>query len=139
MALDPLTAILNIGNTVIDRLLPDKTANDQAKANLALAAVQGQFQEVIAQLEINKVEAASNSVFVAGWRPAVGWVCAASVAYSYIIQPLLQFSLVAFHVNFDPTKLPQLNMVELLGLLTGMLGFGLARSFDKAQGTDNGH
>lgn len=139
MAFDPLTAVLNIGGTIIDRLLPDKAANDAAKAQLAQAALQGQFNEIMGQLEINKVEAASNSVFVAGWRPAVGWVCAASVAYSYIMQPLLQFSLVAFHVNFDLTKLPQLNMVELLGLLTGMLGFGLARSYDKAQGTDNGH
>jgi hypothetical protein len=139
MAFDPLTAVLNIGNTVIDRLLPDKTANDQAKAQLAQAALQGDFNEVMGQLEINKVEAASGSTFVAGWRPFVGWVCGAGVAYHYIIQPMAQFLLVAFHSNFDPTKLPQINMVELLGLLTGMLGFGLYRTLDKTNGTSNGH
>lgn len=139
MAFDPLTAILTLGNTVLDRILPDKTANDAAKAQLLSLQVSGELASNIAQAQIDQTEAANSSLFVAGWRPFVGWACGGAFVYAFIVQPLLQFTLVAFHSTFDITKLPSLNLTEMMPVLIGMLGLGAMRSFDKAQGTGNGH
>lgn len=139
MAFDPLTAILNLGNTVLDRVLPDKTANDAAKAQLLSLQVTGELSAQIAQAQIDQTEAANSSIFVAGWRPFVGWVCGVAFAYAFVFQPLLQFTLVAFHSTFDISKIPTLNLAEMSPVLLGMLGLGAMRSFDKSQGTGNGH
>lgn len=139
MALDPVTAILNIGNTIIDRLIPDKTQAATMKAQLIQSEINGDLAEAHDQLNVDAVEAASQSIFVAGWRPFVGWSCGAALAYSFILQPFIVAICVMCKVQFDATKLPQLNMTELIGLLTTMLGMGAMRSFDKTQGTDNGH
>jgi ABC-type glycerol-3-phosphate transport system permease component len=132
-------AVIPIIGKVLDRVLPDKQANDAAKAALASSELQGEIQAVIAQIQVNQVEAASNSVFVAGWRPFVGWICGCAYAYAFILQPFLQFALVAFKVNFDSTKLPTLNLAELSYVLMGMLGLGVMRSYDKTKGAGNGH
>src|SRR5690348_11946235 len=81
---------------------------DLVKAELAadVAAMQG-------QLEINKQEAASTSVFIAGWRPAVGWVCVISLAYAYVIEPFLKFAVALHHPDLVP-KLPTLDTGSLL-------------------------
>jgi hypothetical protein len=139
MSFDPLTAILNIGNTVIDRLLPDKTAAAAAKAQLADDALKGEYANAIAQLQVNQAEATNQNVFVAGWRPFVGWVCGVAFAYSFIVQPAAQSIAVLTHSNFDVSKLPNLNGSDLSTILFGMLGLGAMRSWDKQNGTSNGH
>jgi hypothetical protein len=139
MAFDPLTAVLNIGNTLIDRLLPDKAANDAAKLQLLNLQVTGEFQNMAAQLQVDSVEATNQNVFVAGWRPFIGWVCGSAFAYTYILHPITITLLVAFKVQFDASKLPVLNMSDMMPVLLGMLGLGAMRSFDKANGVGNGH
>lgn len=139
MAIDPVTAILNIGNTIIDRLIPDKTQAAAAKAQLVQAEVNGDLAAAHDQLNVDAVEAASQSTFVAGWRPFVGWSCGAAVAYSYILQPMMVSIFVLCGKAPDVSKLPHLDMVTLIGLLTTMLGMAGLRSYDKTQGTDNGH
>lgn len=139
MAFDPVTAVANVVNTVLNRVLPDKTANDAAKAQLLQMQLGGDIASVTGQIDIDKAEAASSSTFVAGWRPFVGWICGGAFGYVYIIQPFLQFLLVAFKVNFDASKLPQLNISEMMPVLLGMLGLGAMRSYDKTQGTGSGH
>lgn len=138
VAFDPITAIFNIGNTLIDRLIPDKTAANAAKAQLVQMQLQGELETMKGQIAINVAEASSQSTFVAGWRPAVGWCCAAAFAYVYVLQPFMQFLLVAFKVNFDSGKLPTLDIADMMPVLLGMLGLGAMRSYDKAQGTGNG-
>jgi len=137
MALDPVTAILNIGNTIIDRLIPDKTQAAALKAQLIQSEVNGDLAEAHDQLTVDAAEAASQSTFVAGWRPFVGWCCGAALAYSYIIQPFITAICVFMKINFDATKLPHLDMPTMIGLLSTMLGMGAMRSFDKTQGTSN--
>lgn len=139
MALDPVTAVLNIGSTILDRIIPDKTAAAAAKAQLIQAELNGELEAAKGQLNVDAVEAASQSVFVAGWRPFVGWTCGAALAYSFILQPCIVSICVLAGVHFDTAQLPHLDMVTLIGLLTTMLGMGALRSFDKSQGTDNGH
>lgn len=136
MPFDPLTAILTLANTVLDRVLPDKAQNAAAKASLLESTVKGEFDNAIAQLEVDKTEAGSGSVFVAGWRPFVGWVCGGAFAYVYILQPFLIFCLAAFK---HPLTLPPVNLSEMMPVLFGMLGLGALRSWDKSNGTGNGH
>jgi hypothetical protein len=138
VALDPVTAILNIGGTIIDRLIPDKTQAAAYKAQLIQAELNGELQNAHDQLNVDAVEAASNSKFVAGWRPFIGWICGGALAYAYIVQPFIVAIATIAKVKFDPTALPHLNMTELLGLLGTMMGNSVLRSVDKAVGTGNG-
>jgi hypothetical protein len=92
----------------------------------------------LAQVEVNKIEAASASVFVSGWRPAVGWVGVLGLAYQFLGYPLMQWCW-AFGQGMDwvPKELsppPDLDVEQLMTLLAGLLGFGGMRSFEKSRG-----
>jgi len=139
MAFDPITAALSLGSTLIDRLVPDKTQAAAAKATLVEMQTKGELDQITGQLTVDQAEASSKSTFVAGWRPFVGWACGAAFCYVYIFQPMVQFALVAFKVNFDLTKMPNLDIADMMPVLLGMLGLGAMRSYDKANGTGNGH
>ena len=135
MALDPVTAILNVANTVLDRILPDKTQAAAAKASLLEATVKGELDNAVAQLQVDAAEAQSKSVFVAGWRPWIGWVCGFAFAYTYVVQPFFSFfAALAKH----PVNLPPVNLDGMMPVLLGMLGLGAMRSWDKANGKGNG-
>jgi len=123
---------------IIDRLIPDKAANDAAKAQLVSAETQGELNNALAQVNADSEEASSKSVFVAGWRPFVGWVCGCAFAYVYILQPFGTFLFLAMDSHFDPGKLPVLNISDMMPVLLGMLGLGAMRSYDKVNGTGNG-
>jgi hypothetical protein len=105
---------------------------DLEKAELAanVASIQG-------QLEINKAEAQSTSIFIAGWRPAVGWVCVAALGWSYIAQPFVEFFWV-LHFRTDPPKaLPHLDTGTLIsGLLIPLLGVAVLRTVEKVSNTE---
>jgi hypothetical protein len=85
----------------------------------------------LAQIEINKQEAAHKSMFVAGWRPFVGWTCGVALAYHFVISPMLGFVLVLSGVN---TELPTFDFSQLSTILMGMLGLGGLRSYEKMKG-----
>lgn len=144
MAFDPITAALDLGGKLIDRLIPDKTANDAAKAKLIEMQVAGDLSQLTGQLEINKVEAASNSRFVAGWRPWIGWICGAAMGYAFIGQPflvtiILVVQCIARHTPFTKEMLPIIDMSQMWPVLLALLGMGALRSFDKAKGVGNGN
>jgi len=119
-------AVADLANTVIGRLWPDKTEQEKAQMAAALSVVQG-------QLDANKAEAASPNAFTSGWRPGIGWVCAAALAMQYIARPLLQWAgAVAGH------PLPDLPGIDdnLWQLMVGMLGLGGLRSLEKLKGAE---
>lgn len=120
MALD---AILGIGGKLIDKLIPDPAAKDAAKLELLKLQQSGELAAMTAQTEINKVEAANSSIFVSGWRPAIGWVCAAAMCYQYLARPFLG----AF---YPVLAFPGLDE-NLWQLMMGMLGLGGLRTFEK--------
>ena len=138
MAFDPMTAALDLGGKLIDRLIPDPT--QKASAALALLQLQqtGELAAMTAdtdlakgQLATNAAEATSKSTFTSGWRPFVGWVCGSGLAIQFIASPLLTWgSGVAGH----PMTLPTLDMGTLLTLLMGMLGLGSMRTVEKLNG-----
>jgi hypothetical protein len=92
------------------------------------------------QQEINKVEAAHHSVFVAGWRPAIGWVGVTALAYQYIVYPLLTWAWALLQANgYVPSNLtppPILDFEALMILMTGILGIAGARTFEKVRGVN---
>ena len=139
MAFDPISAILETGNNIIDKIWPDADEAEKRKLELAsiahsgdMARLQAEVKSLTGQLEINKQEAAHKSIFVAGWRPAVGWICAAGLGWNFVIQPL--FNWAAFLMGADIAEAPKLDVTELLTLLMGMLGLGAYRMREKEKG-----
>ena len=126
-----LSAILPIAETVIGRLVPDKNAKAKAMRQMEKALVDAEAKGMLGQLEINKVEAAHRSVFVAGWRPAIGWIGAVAIGYHFCIQPMVIFGLGIAGMSFD---LPTFDMDSLMTIIMGMLGLGGMRRFEKFKG-----
>lgn len=89
-----------------------------------------EFQTIQAQTKINEIEASSEHLFVAGWRPFVGWICGLSLAYAAMIEPLMCW--IARVYGYGGT-FPTLNTDITMQVLFGMLGIGIMRSYDKAQ------
>lgn len=133
-----LIAALPFFGELLDKILPDKTAADAAKVKLLELAQQGELAKLQAdttlatgQIEVNKIEAASTRLFVAGWRPAVGWCCSLAVFFKFIGGPLL--FMVAQALG-HPVELPKIETEELWPLLLGMLGLGGLRTVEKVKG-----
>lgn len=85
-------------------------------------------QSMSAQAAIDQAEAASPKLFISGWRPMVGWICAMALAWDFILRPLLAWIFSA--------AIPALDMSSLMGLLMGMLGLGTMRSVEKVKGAE---
>jgi hypothetical protein len=132
MSLDPITAALDLGGKIIERLFPD--ANQAAAAKLKLLEMQqsGDLAVMTGQLEINKVEAASSSVFVSGWRPFIGWVCGISLCYAAIIEPISRFIATVMFKYIG--AFPVIDTTLTLQILLGLLGLAGMRSWEKEKG-----
>ena len=84
----------------------------------------------LAQIEVNKAEASSSSLFKGGWRPFVGWTCGVALLYHFLLQPIIIFGLSAAGIDFI---LPEFDMGSLMTILMGMLGVGGLRTYEKKQ------
>ena len=133
MALDPVSAGIGLVDTFINKFVKDKDLAQKLKASANSEEFQGNIALQMGQIAINKIEAGSKSFFVAGWRPAVGWICATGVGIKFIILPVFSWAAVVLF-DFPAEDLPQFSIAELMTLLTGMLGFGYLRSKDKEKG-----
>ena len=135
-----MTSLVEVGLSLIDKILPDKSAQEQAKLKLlelqqsgSLAELKASTDLALAQSETNKAEAASRSLFVAGWRPAIGWTCAAALAYQFVLKPIGTAAYVAYTGHAPAFTIPGIDN-NLWELLTGMLGLGALRTFEKSKG-----
>ena len=131
MSLDPISAALDLGTTLINKIFPDPLQASEAKLKLLELQQNGELAIMTAQTDINKQEAVNSSVFVSGWRPAIGWVCALALAYQYLVRPL--GSTIASVLGMTIPPLPGLDD-NLWQLMMGMLGMGGLRTFEKIQG-----
>ena len=129
--MDPITAVLDIGSKVIDRLWPDPVQRDAAKLELFKLQQAGELAQITGQLEINKEEAKSASVFVSGWRPAIGWVCGMACAWNWIGLPIAKFGMMLYG---HPIELSPADISEMMPVLFGMLGLGALRTAEKVNG-----
>jgi hypothetical protein len=125
-----LGSILDVGKTLLDRFVPDPQKKAEAEMELVRMAADGELKQVIAQLEINAREAAHPSIFVAGWRPFFGWAGGVGFLYATIAQPLLAWGAAVKGWPAPPT----LNLDLLWVVITGMLGIGGLRTFEKSKG-----
>jgi hypothetical protein len=131
MSLDPISAALDLGTTLINKIFPDPAQASEAKLKLLELQQNGELAIMTAQTDINKTEAANSSVFVSGWRPAIGWVCALALTYQYLVRPL--GGTIASLLGMTIPPLPGLDD-NLWQLMMGMLGMGGLRTFEKVQG-----
>ena len=124
--------VIDIFGDALQSLFPDSAEREQKRLEYALKVQETLNQLDLAQIEVNKVEAQSASLFVAGWRPFIGWVCGFAFAYSLIVQPFMAFLLAAY--DHPVKELPVIDG-DLLGwAMGGMLGLGSLRSFEKVKG-----
>jgi|TARA_R110002073_G_scaffold83061_1_gene198125 hypothetical protein len=117
---------------ILDKVIEDKDQKAKLAHEIATMSDTHAQQALLSQLEINKAEAASGSLFKGGWRPFVGWVCGVAFAYHFVLQPLIVFILTVF--GSDIPELPEFDMSTLLTTLGGLLGIGGLRSYEKTKG-----
>lgn len=132
MALPFLSSLIEPVTGLLDKFVEDKDQKAKLAHEISTMADRHAQQLALAQIEVNKAEAASNSVWKGGWRPFVGWVCGTAFAYHFVVQPLAIFGLAAYGIEVPP--LPDFDMGQLMTVLMGMLGLGGLRSFEKYKG-----
>lgn len=126
-----LTSVVPSVLGIIDKVVPDKGAAELAKSKIELELVQAATEINRLQAETNKVEAAHRSIWVAGWRPAIGWCSALGVAYFFVLEPLLQWAALALGWTITTPKFPEAALFEMVFAMLGMAGL---RSFEKIKG-----
>ena len=131
MDLTGLGAVAGLAGDVINRIWPDASESEKNRLSLALTQLNAEMEIMRTQTAVNAAEAASSSLFVAGWRPFIGWICAASLGYQYVIYPILLWGGLMYH-GFTPPQ-PVVSDV-LMELLFGMLGLAGLRTAEKLKG-----
>lgn len=131
MAFDPISALLDIGGKVIDRVWPDPAQAAAAKLELFKLQQSGELAQIAGQMDVNKAEAANPNVFVSGWRPFIGWVCGLGFGVQFVFGPLAEWGSTLYG---HPVKFPPMDTGTMMPLLLGMLGLGGLRTAEKIQG-----
>lgn len=115
---------------LLDKFIPDADEKARLAHEIATLAERQAHEIAKAQIAVNNTEAAHKSLFVAGWRPATGWICASGLGFNYIIVPLGNFYLA---VSGNSIVIPSLDLSEMLPVLMGMLGLGAYRTYEKTK------
>jgi hypothetical protein len=117
---------------LLDKFVEDKDQKAQLAHDLATMADRHAQDLALAQIEVNKAEASSGSLFKGGWRPFIGWVCGGAFAYHFVLQPVIVFVVLTAGVDLPP--LPEFDMASLMTVMMGMLGLGGLRTYEKQKG-----
>ncbi len=129
--------MLNLGSLVgpvtglLDKFIEDKDVKNKLAHDLSTMAERHAQELAKGQMEINKTEAAHKSLFVAGWRPAIGWICGLGMASNFLLIPVANFVLA---LTGSAIVVPLLDTGEMMPVLMGMLGLGAMRTYEKKQG-----
>jgi hypothetical protein len=127
-----LQALIGPVTGLLDKFVEDKDQKNALAHEIATLAEKQAHQAALAQVEVNKEEAKSRSVFVAGWRPFIGWTCGVALAYHFVLAPIIIFGTTVFGVQIP--ELPVFDMDSLMTVLLGMLGLGGLRTYEKSKG-----
>ena len=119
-------------SNILDKFIQDKDQKAALAHEIATMAEQHAQELALAQIEVNKAEASSGSLFVAGWRPFIGWICGAALAWHFILAPMIGAAFA--WAGADAPALPAFDMQSLMTVLLGMLGLGGLRTFEKYKG-----
>jgi hypothetical protein len=117
---------------LLDKFIEDKDQKAALAHEIATMSERHAQELALSQIEVNKAEAASGSIFKGGWRPAIGWVCASAFAYHFVLQPVIVFIVLTAGVALPP--LPEFDMASLMTVMMGMLGLGGLRTYEKQKG-----
>ena len=139
MDITGLRSLFDFSTKVLERIFPNPADRLEAQSKLAELQQKGELAILAAetdlakgQIETNTEEAKSGNLFVAGWRPFIGWICGIAFAYHFVLQPFLAF---CFFANGKKIDLPVFDMTTLSTVLMGMLGLGALRTTEKIKGT----
>lgn len=133
--MNPILDIISGVSPIIGKLLdliPDKNARQRAELEMQAALMKYAAEQGAQQSAINQAEAANPNLFVAGWRPMIGWTCASAFAFIYVLSPLVSWVAGIYGASIP---MPKFDVDALMSLTMGMLGLGAMRSFDKWRGT----
>jgi hypothetical protein len=122
----PWTLAIPLIQTIVERFIPDKDKANELAHEVATLAENHAHEIAKQQIEVNQQEAAHKSLFVAGWRPFIGWTCGVAMANNFVFMPYL--------AAFFSLDVPMLDMSEMMPVLMGMLGLGAYRSYEKVKG-----
>ena len=118
-----LELLINPISSLLDKFIPDADEKAKLAHEIATMAEKQAHESAMAQVKVNEKEAQHRSIFIAGWRPFVGWTCGIALFYHFIVQPVLVF--------FMDKPAPSFDMSTLSTILMGMLGLGGLRTFEK--------
>jgi len=127
-----LEALIGPVSGLLDKFIEDKDQKAKLAHDLATMAERHAQELAKGQLEINAAEAKHRSIFVAGWRPFIGWTCGIALAWHFVLAPVVIFG--AGYAGVALPELPTFDMDSLMTVLLGMLGLGGLRTFEKAKG-----
>lgn len=130
--------LIAAGLKILDKVIPDPAQKADAQLKLLQLKQAGEFKDLEAdlqmaqgQMDTNKIEAASTSSFVSGWRPFIGWTCGTAFAINFVVGPMGEWiALLQGHV----AHFPQMDIATMMPVLLGMLGLGGMRTFEKFKG-----
>jgi hypothetical protein len=135
MSLDPISAALDLGNTLITRIFPDPAQADAAKLKLLELQKSGELATMTAQTDINKEEAKSTNWFVAGARPFILWICGFAMLYCTLLEPILRFVATVIYGYTGPFPIIDSNFT--MQVMFGILGLGAYRSYEKVKNAES--
>ena len=127
-----INSLIGPATKLLDKVIEDKDQKAKLAHELATMADKLAHEQQLAQMEINKEEASSGSLFKGGWRPCIGWICGIAFGYHFVLQPVIIF--VVTLVGIEIPELPEFDMSTLLTVLGGMLGIGGLRTYEKQKG-----
>jgi|TARA_Y100000114_G_scaffold54937_1_gene50201 roadblock/LC7 domain-containing protein len=119
-----LSSLIGPATSLLDKVIEDKDEKNRIAFELSTLAERHANELAKGQLEVNKVEAAHKSLFVAGWRPSIGWCCSLGLLYHVLIAPIAGIWV----------EVPEIDPSLLMTTMTGMLGLGAMRSYEKTRG-----
>lgn len=131
-----LAPILKPVTDIVSEVVVDKDKRNEINLEIQRLldkADERYHQELMGQIEVNKIEAQHASIFVAGWRPFIGWVGGVGLGYTFVLSPFVEF---VARANGYVGDMPTPDVGQLMTLILAMLGVGAMRSYDKAKGTD---
>ena len=126
--------LLGIGSVIegVGKVAEHFVTTDKERMALELESRKIDQQNDMAQIDVNKMEAQSASLFVSGWRPFVGWVCGFALLYVAILDPIARF--VAEVIYTYAGKFPEIDTTITMQVLFGLLGLGGMRTYEKTKG-----
>ena len=127
-----LQALIGPVTGLLDKFIEDKDQKAKLAHEIATMAEKQMHEATMGQIEINKAEAQHRSIFVAGWRPFLGWCLSFAMAWHFVLAPVTMF--VCSYAGIEIPELPTFDMDSLMTVLLGMLGLGGLRTVEKVKG-----